>query len=70
MKLHIDPKVDIVFRSVFADPDHPGITLDLVNSLLLACGRQTVRNITILNPLERRSYSPEKDIILDLLAED
>jgi predicted transposase/invertase (TIGR01784 family) len=70
MKLHIDPKVDIVFKSIFADPDHPEITLDLVNSLLLACGRQTVRNITILNPLERRSYSPEKDIILDLLAED
>lgn len=70
MNLHIDPKVDIVFRTIFANPDHPDITINLVNSLLLACRRQPIHKITNFNPLDQRGYAPDRDIILDVLAQD
>ncbi|MFZ2635240.1 MAG: Rpn family recombination-promoting nuclease/putative transposase [Rectinemataceae bacterium] len=68
--LGIRPTVDIVFKLLFGNADHPGLTVSLLNAILPVLGRPRVRSVQILNPYTLAEFSREKEIVVDVRARD
>ena len=68
MPLGIDPKVDFAFKLVFGSPDHTGITIHFLNSVLNF--PQPIAWVEILNPIQGKDRSDDKLVVLDVLAVD
>ena len=70
MKLGIKATVDLVFKTVFGNEAHAGLTASLVNSVLERAGRRKAASLAILNPIRLGLFREDKDIVLDIRAVD
>ena len=68
MRLGIDPRVDFACKLMLGSPDHPGVTIHFLNSLLKPA--EPIVEVEILNPLVGKDRSEDKIIVLDVLARD
>ena len=64
----ISPRVDCVFRALFADPAHTDRLLDFLNAVLT--DRPPIVSVTITNPVKILEFLGDKDMVVDLLARD
>ena len=68
MAIGISPLVDFAFKLMLGNPQHTGVTIHFLNSILVDQPRIT--HVEILNPfLEKESYD-DKLSVLDILATD
>jgi len=70
MKLGIEPVVDIIFKYLFANPEHSGIALSLINSVLELSGRPQAAIITFANPYSLADFDGAKQTVVDVRAKD
>ncbi len=70
MRIGIKPRVDVVFKKVFASAEHSDITRDFLNSLLPLAGLPRIVRLTILNPFRLADFQGDKEIVVDVHAED
>jgi predicted transposase/invertase (TIGR01784 family) len=70
MKLGIEPVVDIVFKYLFANPEHSGIALSLINFVLELSGRPAAASITFANPYSLADFDGAKRTAVDVRAKD
>ena len=70
MIIDIDPRVDIVFKKLFGSPDHPALTMSLVNAILKAAGLPAAVELIIQNPFQLAEFQGEKNTELDILYRD
>lgn len=70
MIIEIDPKVDVVFHNLFGSPEHYGLTLSFVNSLLAKVGLPTAVELEISNPFQAAKFVNQKSSTLDILYRD
>ena len=68
MAIGISPTVDFAFKLVFGNPDHTGITIHFLNSILNLSSPITA--VTIQNPYLEKGDETDKLSILDILAVD
>ena len=64
----MDPKVDIAFKYVFGNPQHPEITISLLNAVLDLPDDKKITKVTILNPDLNPRFKDDKFAILDIKA--
>ena len=70
MRLGIKPTVDLIFKALFGDERHVGLTRSFLNAILAEIGRPTASTLEILNPFRPGHFSADKDIVLDIQALD
>jgi len=70
MKLGIEPVVDIVFKYLFANPEHGGIALSLINFVLELTCRPPAASITFANPFSLADFHGAKQTVVDIRAKD
>jgi len=70
MIIDIDPRMDIVFKKLFGSPDHPNLTMSLVNAVLHEAGMPVAVSLTIENPFRIAEFDNEKSSELDILYHD
>jgi predicted transposase/invertase (TIGR01784 family) len=70
MIIEIDPRVDIVFHNLFGSPEHPLLTMSLVNSLLGRVHLPKAVELTVENPFQFALYAGQKESELDILYRD
>jgi predicted transposase/invertase (TIGR01784 family) len=70
MRLGIEPVVDIVFKYLFANPEHSRIALSLINSVLELSGRPPAASISIANPYSLADFDGAKRTVVDVRAKD
>ncbi|MBU0936258.1 MAG: Rpn family recombination-promoting nuclease/putative transposase, partial [Spirochaetes bacterium] len=70
MIIEIDPKVDVVFHNLFGSPEHSGLTLSFVNSLLAKVGLPIAVELEICNPFLPAKFVNQKSTTLDILYKD
>jgi predicted transposase/invertase (TIGR01784 family) len=70
MKLGIKPTVDLIFKAIFGDENHTGLTRSLLNAILSEIGRPRAASVEILNPFRPGHFSDDKDAVLDVRARD
>lgn len=70
MKLGIRPTVDLIFKAIFGDENHTGLTRSFLNAILSEIGRPRAASVEILNPFRPGHFSDEKDSVLDVRARD
>lgn len=68
MVIGISPTVDFAFKLVFGNPDHTGITIHFLNSILNL--PSPITEVTIQNPFLEKGDETDKFSILDILAVD
>ena len=68
MSIGISPLVDFAFKMMLGSPEHTGITVHFLNSILVDQPRIT--QVEILNPILDKETSDDKLSILDVLATD
>ena len=66
LPLHIDPKVDIVFQAIFADPAHEAIRIDFLSAVF----GLDLREAIVQNPFNLAQFEDHKTVIVDVLAKD
>ena len=64
----MDPKVDIAFKYVFGNPQHPEITISLLNAVLDLPDDKKITKVQILNPDLNPRFKDDKFAILDIKA--
>jgi len=64
--LLIDPRVDIVFQAVFADPSHEAIRVDFLSAVL----GLDLREARVLSPFDLARDEADKAVVIDVLARD
>ncbi len=69
-RIGVDPTVDVVFKKIFASPHHENVTQDFLNSLLPLTGVNQVQTLKILNPFRLSEFQDEKEIVVDVHAQD
>ena len=62
------PLVDFAFKLVLGSPDHSGITIHFLNSILV--GQPRITQVEILNPFLGKEFDDDKLSILDIRATD
>jgi hypothetical protein len=70
VKLGIEPVVDIIFKYLFANPEHSGIALSLINFVLELTGRPPAASIVFANPYSLAEFNGSKQTIVDVRAKD
>ena len=70
MSIGIKPTVDIVFKRIFGSPSESHLTLHFLNDLLPLVGRNPAESIVILNPFRLVDFRGEKEISVDVRAQD
>ena len=68
MAIGISPLVDYAFKLMLGSPEHSGITIHFLNSILTDQPRIT--HVEILNPFLGKQSEDDKLSILDILATD
>ncbi len=68
MAIGISPTVDFAFKQVFGNPDHTGVTIHFLNSILNL--PSPIIEVTIQNPFLEKGDEADKFSILDILAVD
>ncbi len=68
MAIGISPLVDFAFKLVLGSPDHSGITIHFLNSILV--GQPRITQVEILNPFLGKEFDDDKLSILDIRATD
>jgi predicted transposase/invertase (TIGR01784 family) len=66
----IKPTVDVVFKKLFGSPEHAGLTLSFVNSILHLAGKPLAASLEIVNPFRLAEFQGDKEIIVDVRARD
>lgn len=70
MILEINPLVDIVFKKLFASPEHGAVTMSFVNALLERAGLPAAKTLQILNPFQLAEFKGGRAIEVDILYAD
>lgn len=70
MILDINPLVDIVFKKLFASPEHGAVTMSFVNALLERAGLPAAKTLQILNPFQLAEFKGGRAIEVDILYAD
>jgi predicted transposase/invertase (TIGR01784 family) len=60
--------VDFAFKLVLGSPEHSGITIHFLNSILV--GQPRITQVEILNPYLGKEFDDDKLSILDIRATD
>ena len=68
MAIGISPLVDFAFKLVLGNPQHSGITIHFLNSILV--GQPRIAQVEILNPFLGKEFDDDKLSVLDILATD
>ena len=68
MAIGISPLVDFAFKLVLGSPEHSGITIHFLNSIL--GGQPKITHVEILNPFLGKEFDDDKLAILDIRATD
>ena len=63
----ISPKVDIAFKKIFGVEENKDLLISLINSIV--GGEDQVKDVTLLNPYNPKSFKKDKLSILDVKAE-
>jgi hypothetical protein len=66
----ISPTVDIIFKLLFGNAQHPDLTRELLNAILPAAGRPRVTSIQLLNPFTLAEFQGDKEIVVDVRVRD
>lgn len=64
----IDPRVNIVFLTLFGDPEHERVLLDFLNAVLTPSA--PITRAVVRNPFHPAQFEGHKSLILDIQAED
>ena len=68
MAIGISPLVDFAFKLMLRNPQHTGVTIHFLNSILI--DQPKITHVEILNPFLGRDSEDDKLSILDILATD
>jgi len=68
MSILLTPKLDLVFKKLFAE--HTGILINLLNAVLGLPKNQRIRSVRVRNPIILPEEITQKFIVLDVLATD
>lgn len=68
MAIGISPLVDFAFKLILGSPEHSGITIHFLNSILV--GQPRITQVTFQNPFLDRESDDDKLSVLDILATD
>ena len=68
MVIGISPLVDFAFKLILGSPEHSGITIHFLNSILVS--QPKITQVKILNPLLGKQFDYDKLSVLDILATD
>ena len=68
MAIGISPLVDFAFKLLLGSPEHSGITIHFLNSILV--GQPRITQVEILNPFLGKKFDDDKLSILDIRATD
>ncbi len=68
MAIGISPLVDFAFKLMLGSPEHTGVTIHFLNSILVDQPRIT--HVEILNPFLEKDFEDDKLSVLDILATD
>ena len=63
----ISPKVDIAFKKIFGVEENKDLLISLINSIVSE--EDQVKDVTLLNPYNPKSFKKDKLSILDVKAE-
>src|SRR4051812_2395160 len=66
----INPRVDYVFKRIFADEDNALVLVDLLNAVLQFPAGRVVTGVALMNPFVDRDYAEGKVSVLDVRARD
>ena len=70
MMVGIDPRNDFAFKCVFGNEQHTDILIHLLNAVLSPQGDRRVERVWIINPISRLTHLDDKQLILDIKAQD
>lgn len=68
MAIGISPTVDFAFKLMLGSPEHSGVTIHFLNSILI--DQPKITQVEILNPFLGKETEDDKLSILDILATD
>jgi predicted transposase/invertase (TIGR01784 family) len=68
MAIGISPLVDFAFKLMLGSPEHSGITIHFLNSILI--NQPRITHVEILNPFLGKQFDDDKLSVLDILATD
>lgn len=68
MAIGISPLVDFAFKLILGNPEHSGITIHFLNSILV--GQPRITQVTFQNPFLDKESDDDKLSVLDILATD
>ena len=68
VKAEYDPKVDIAFKKIFGVERNKPLLISLINSILEP--KDHVKDITVINPYNEKSFKGDRGSILDIKAKD
>ena len=66
----LDPKLDVVFRALFANPHNTDMLISLLNDILDLTGDDLIETVELLPSQGQQRSLDDKDIMLDLLVRD
>ena len=68
MAIGISPLVDFAFKLLLGSPEHSGITIHFLNSILV--GQPKITQVKFQNPFLDKESDDDKLSVLDILATD
>ncbi|MEJ7590613.1 MAG: Rpn family recombination-promoting nuclease/putative transposase [Planctomycetaceae bacterium] len=68
MAIGISPTVDFAFKLMLGSPEHTGVTIHFLNSIL--DDQPRITQVEILNPFLGKEFEDDKLSVLDILATD
>jgi predicted transposase/invertase (TIGR01784 family) len=68
MAIGISPLVDFAFKLMLGSPEHTGVTIHFLNSILV--DQPGITHVQILNPIAEKAYEDDELSVLDILATD
>jgi hypothetical protein len=66
----ISPTVDVIFKLLFGNADHPDLAMALLNAVLPVAGRPRVQSVEFLNPFSLAEFTGDKEIVVDVRVRD
>ena len=68
MAIGVSPTVDFAFKVMLGNPEHTGVTIHFLNSIL--DDQPRITQVEILNPFLGKESDDDKLSVLDILATD
>jgi len=66
----LNPKNDLAFRKIFAQPKHAGILINFLNTFLRLEGDRLIKEVTLLDPINIPELQGLKETIVDVRCVD